>query len=207
MTPSRILYLLPESKKDAIIVQTILTKKGYSVQIKHRGDERGSISTLARDIERLVKSVLLERAKSDQKNACIVVLHDADFLTRPTGRVDYDKIQAICHQYNVVHLIAHDEIESWLLADAGLCAWLNTRPQNQDNIVQPSKRLETLLNKANKPRWSVDNAEKIVAHMDASGDQPKRSPSMQKALQDLRDGNCLPASPPEPRQDMPPFAD
>jgi hypothetical protein len=182
---TKTLYLIAEAYKDVLVMRQLLTKKGFSGRIQPiNTPKKGSVSQLAQQLEKSIA----EAQERQQAGDCVVVLHDADELTRPTGRQDYDRIEAICQKYpTIIHLQARDELEAWLVADSGLCQWLNQKAQNRDHAVQPSKLFETWLNAAKKPKWNDSNLDAILKHAAADGDQ--HSPPMRQALQQLAD--CL----------------
>jgi hypothetical protein len=116
---------------------------------------------------------------------CLVVLHDADELTQP-DRTLYQKIKLTCAAYpGVIHIVAKDEIESWLLADDGLCKRLEIKPRNWDEVSKPKAELKRLLDKQriNYPSPTV------YKELNGTGDQ--FSPSMRQAFKQLRERGCL----------------
>jgi hypothetical protein len=150
------IWLIPEGQNEPEIVAAILRKKYPQVRVRPLyppgKKDTHSLSRLAKHIELLIEQALENRQRGD----CIAVLHDADLLSRPGGRADYDHIRQVCRRYadEVRLVLAKDEIESWLLADAGFCKWLGTAPKNCDSEIRPSKRLEYLLN--NNRRYAVE---------------------------------------------------
>ena len=183
------IYLIVEDRSDIQIVKAILQARNISVQIVPLAPSggRGGVSRLAAQIEDLIQSAI----KSKKPNDCIAVLHDADNLTRPHDRADYDKIRQICEKYkrDVVLVIAHDTIESWLLADSGLCKWLSEKPRNWDTQAKPKDSLSSLLDRKNKGKYQGGNIAKILAKLDGSGDN--HSPSMKSAMQHLHNAPCV----------------
>lgn len=183
------IWLICESKKDFHIVEAILKKRYPQVTVEPlfpRGG-KSNLSRLTHQLERLIKDALEHHETGD----CIVVLHDLDIQTRPHDRADYQRIEQICtnHRRYVTRIEAMDEIEAWLLADTGFCEWLtNTRPQNWDERKKPSVTLDTLLNEAKKPKFTIENMPKILLALDGTGD--KHSPSLRKALEHLKDAPC-----------------
>jgi hypothetical protein len=150
--------------------------------------KKPNLSRLAQQIERLIQQALVNREASD----CIAVLHDLDQFTRPNlkDRADYDHIKAVCSRYrkDVVLVVAWDEIEAWLLADPGLCAWLGIKPSNWDEARKPSEDIANFLDKAGKPKYREGNLSRILAQLDGTGDQ--FSPSLKAALAHLDDAPC-----------------
>jgi hypothetical protein len=187
------IWLIAESRNDGEIARTIIRRKypHVRVAVTMAPGKNPNISRLAQHIEGLIKQAMKRRKRGD----CIAVLHDADLQTRSNeeDRKDYDRIREVCeseeYRRHVVLVIAHDEIEAWLLADFGLCQWLNTRPRNWDEQRQPSETLKSLLDKANKPKYREENLPGILTHLDGTADQ--HSPSLQAALRHLDDAPCV----------------
>jgi hypothetical protein len=186
------IWLIAEAYSDAEIVKAILKRRYPQVRVKATWPtgSKPNVSRLASQIEELISQAIKDKKSGD----CIAVLHDADLQTRPDGRQDYDKIKQICKKYKneVMLVIAHDEIESWLLADEGFCSWLETAPGNWDNRAKPSEMLNNLLDKAKKPRFREPNLNRILIHIDGTGDE--FSPSMKQALQHLEGAVCVRSS-------------
>lgn len=184
------IFLITESEKDVIVFRTTLERKGYTdILVKRLSGRESKISELARDLPRLIKTALTERKSGD----CIVVLHDADLQSNPFDRQNHDAIKKVCEQdypNDVIHIIAYDEHESWVLADEGFCKAYNQKPRSHDHEKHPSETLEKLLRKHNK-RWLVEKLESILIPLDGTGD--KVSPSMRTAFESLHEKGCLPA--------------
>ncbi|MEO8606399.1 MAG: hypothetical protein ABI690_00835 [Chloroflexota bacterium] len=184
------LWLIVEGKVDGEIVKAILKHRypQVSIRILKPTGAQPSVSRLAKQIDQLIRQALAEPKRGD----CIAVLHDADLQTRPhkNERQDYQHIETVCKKYarQVKHVIAYDEIESWLLADTTFCTWLGTKPQNWDEKSKPSETLINLLDKAGKPKWREDNWIKILENLDGTGD--KFSSSLQSALKHLENAPC-----------------
>ncbi len=122
---------------------------------------------------------------------CVAVLHDADEQTEPERQL-YEKIRLVCERFkkHVVHVIAKDEIEAWLLADEGLCQWLSIRARNCDGQKRPSDELKRLVQQKKQPmKYQGPDRAKVLAHVDGSGD--KYSPSMREALEHLKNAPCV----------------
>jgi hypothetical protein len=145
------IWLIIEGQNDAEIVEAIVKHHYPHVHVEplFPFGKNPNLSRLAAQIERLIKQALDNRQSGD----CIAVLHDADLLSQPHDRAAYDHIQKACKRYrkDIRLVLAKDEIEAWLLADAGLCKWLQIKAQNCDEMKQPSLHLAALLDKAGKP--------------------------------------------------------
>jgi hypothetical protein len=125
------LHVIAESEKDVLILRTIIAKRYPSVTLRRVGQLAvGGIGRMAKDLKTNIEQAL----KTCKAGDCIAVIHDLDKLSRPDGRSDYEKVARICAEYaeHVILIQAHDEIESWLLADSGICKWLGQNPQNYD---------------------------------------------------------------------------
>lgn len=180
------IWLIAEDRKGAEIAAKIIKLKYPSVQIQVRFAK--GISDLVKKVEGFIELVLAQSKQAD----CIAVLHDADIQTLPNERHDHAAIEKICQKYqaDVIHLMAYDEIEAWLLADGGLAQWVSQKPLNYDHAKQPSKILEHWLDKAKKGRYREVDLPNILRHVDGTGD--KHSQSLQVALKKLVDAGCLP---------------
>jgi hypothetical protein len=187
---TRTMWLLTEDVSTYKVIQALFRAKGYAeVQIKLRGSAR-DLSTLAKEIRALLK----EAKRLKHRNDCIVAIHDADLLVR-LDRKSYDDIKRVCEleeNQDVLYVLAHDEIESWLLADAGLCKWLGEKPRNRDEERQPSLILNSLLKaRKGKVRWNERYQDEILKWVDGTGDAPNRSPSMRSAFEQLVELSCM----------------
>lgn len=180
------IHLIVEDKTDGDVVRAILKAKQINVKIRHLNPtKQGGISQLAKEIEQLIENAIALKKKRD----CIVVLHDADLQTQD-NRNDYEKIKSICNNKKyVVHIQAVDEIESWMLADEGLCKWLEIKPKNWDKQRKPSDNLKSLVNKKTKRGYSGANRAKVLEKLDGTGD--KYSPSMRAAINHLENAPCI----------------
>jgi hypothetical protein len=184
---SGIIHLISEDRTDALVVQAILNKKRYKVRVKMHPTSRGGISRLAQELEALIKECIDQRTRND----CIAVLHDADKHTL-SNHPDHDSIKRICQRYSthVVEIVAHDELESWILADSGLYKWLRRgTPGNWDERRKPSESLEGLLKNNHKSPYRGRGREEVLSHL--AGDGDKCSPSMEKAVKHLENAPCV----------------
>jgi hypothetical protein len=176
------IWLIVEAHTDYEVMRAIFKAKGITTPLRYKmPNKQGGISRLAKELETIIEAILPTIAKGD----CIAVLHDADEFSQP-DRTHYEHIAQICEQYKkyVTRVIARDEIESWLLADGKLWAWLGGKgkPKNWDETKQPSNELESLLGKRNM-KWQGKYRQQVLDHLDGTGDQ--HSPSMQAAAQHL----------------------
>ncbi len=185
------LWLIVEGQYDGDVVREILSRQPAYADLAKRVEvikpTGGSpnLARLAAQLERLIKSI------SKGKNDCIAVLHDQDANAEPHRRQHYDKIRQVCGRYKqVVHVIAKDELESWLLADAGLCAWLGIKVRNWDEETKPSDKLASLVNEKFRLAYPGDLA-KILPHIDGSGH--KTSQSLTEAMHHLASAPCVTA--------------
>lgn len=183
------IHLIVEGQNDADIVKAILRKKYPNVRVSPLYPPGNpSLAQLAKHIEKLIRQAISNRKRGD----CIAVLHDKDLLS-DTERNHHSYIEKICQQYSkdVKHIQAADEIESWLLADSGLCLWLSQsnrfKPDNWDNKRKPSEELASRL-KRSGVEYRIQNLSKILRYIEGDGDQ--HSPSLQKALTHLHNAPC-----------------
>ena len=179
------IYLIAEDRTDADVVRAILHAHGIAVHVSPLPPTGGGgISRMAKDLERLIETARNKRNPGD----CIAVLHDADELVEPR-REHYQRIEAICrrHRDDVIHVVAHDEIEAWLLADEGVCRWLETSVNNQDRQRKPSDRLKRLVKRKLKKDYSGPNRAKVWSQLDGTN----HSPSLKQALKHLENAPCV----------------
>jgi hypothetical protein len=173
------IFLIVEDKTDAEVVRAILRAKGVSIRVKTLTSSQGGLSSLVRDLSRLIATATHERRSGD----CIAVLHDTDEFVQPDRRL-YNRILEICGQHkDVIEVIAHDEIEAWLLADEGLCAWLGVRATNCDTVTKPSEQFKSLVKQKTGRNDSGSDQHRVLQHLDGTGDQ--HSPSLRQAVAHL----------------------
>jgi hypothetical protein len=136
---------MTEDPTDFQVVQALLKAKGLVLRVKRIGDDQGGITRLADQLEGLIQETLKIKPSED----CIAVLYDADESTEVKQQA-HQKIQQICERYRqqVVLIVAKDEIESWLLADTGLCTWLEVRAKIEMERKSPVMYLS--ISSANK---------------------------------------------------------
>jgi hypothetical protein len=186
---SRTLWLIAEDDTIDAVIRAIFTAKGFNVRVRLLGQAVG-ISMLAQEISNLIAEARRQRNPGD----CIVVIHDADELKEPDRR-HYNTVKAVCERQenrdDVLLIIAHDEIESWLLADEGLCRWLSKKPRNKDEQRLPSEILNGWLRRKKKLKWDRRHRDEVLKWVDGTGDAPDRSPSMKKAIEGLRASYCV----------------
>src|SRR5688572_28717415 len=132
------LWLIVEGQMDFAVAKAIVHKHYPQLRMKELipTGKPPNLSRLSAQLNDLIRQALDYYREGD----CIAVLHDTDLLTRPHHRKDYENIRDVCRQYkDKVYLVkAVDELESWLLADRGLCQWLGIKPRNCDTLAQPS---------------------------------------------------------------------
>jgi hypothetical protein len=177
------IWLIVEDDNDAIVIRAMLKVKQlpWTVEPLKPTGPSGGISRLAKELPRLIQTALRQRHAGD----CIAVLHDADSLTQ-LNRASHDRIRAICDEYqkDVTLVVARDELESWLLADKGICTWLEKTARNYDEQPKPSEILDRWLHeKSSHMRYAGRYRAEVLKHIEATGD--KYSPSMRRAVQQL----------------------
>lgn len=181
------IWLVVEDEDDGRIVRQILAKKRISVQIEIRSPIGGSggISRLAMQLEKTI-----EELKTLLKtNDCICVLHDFDIRRQQQDRKSYDDIKRICQKEKVKLVIAHDEIEAWLLADSGLCQWLGEPVKNWDEETKPRYKLNSILKAKKGLKYQGRGRDEVLKHLAGNGEV--YSPSMKKALEHLENAPCV----------------
>jgi hypothetical protein len=178
------IWLITEDESDADAVRVLLAAHGFPVRVEHRKLTGGSggISRIVDQLERLIKTAQTQKGKDD----CIAVLHDADEYQQPDRR-QYDAIEQLCRQYGVKHVIAHDELESWLLADEGVSQWLGIRHENWDNRQKPSHQLNHLMKQKIGHKYQGVYKGRVLEKLNAHS----KSPSLKKALQYLDNAACV----------------
>lgn len=182
------LWLIVEGKYDGDVVQAILAKHpnyhdlARRIEIVKPSGGSPNLSRLAAQVEKLIKSI--QRAKND----CIAVLHDQDANAEPHRRKHYETIHQVCSRHSHVKLVtACDELEAWLLADEGLCKWLEIKVRGWDEETKPSEKLASLVNDKFRLAYPGD-LDKILPHVDGTGH--KKSDSLRDALAQLIDAPC-----------------
>ena len=184
---SNTIYLIVEDETDVDVVRAILKAKQIDIYVSKLipTGKTGGVSRLASQLERLIKTALEKRKSND----CIAVLHDADENVQ-TDRKSYEEIKEICKRYSVdvVLIVAHDEIEAWLLADEGLCKWLGEKPHNCDEETQPSLRLNRAVKKKTGKDYTGKMRNQVLEKINGTGDN---SPSMRLALTHLDNAVCI----------------
>jgi hypothetical protein len=180
------IWLITEDETDAEVVERILEKRGLKVRVKRLGTRNvGGISRLAGQLARLIATAKAQK----QANDCIAVLHDEDRHIQP-DRTPYETIATLCKAEHVAFIIARDELEAWLLADSGVCAWLESNPANWDGKPKPKEELERRMKKKDKHlRYQGKGRQQIMNALNGDGDQ--HSPSMKTALAHLDNAPCM----------------
>lgn len=185
---SNTIYLITEDESDSKIVKEILKKRGFSIRVEWittPGNKPGGLSRLLASLVPLIKTALAKKDPTD----CVAVLHDADENMDTTKPPYRERIGDICKQYKVKQIIARDEIESWVLADSGVCKKLEINPKSWDAKPRPSDDLKTILNDKKRMRWGDRDRLQVIQWMNGDGD--KCSDSMKKALVHLKDAPCI----------------
>lgn len=181
------IWLIVEGQNDTEIVKAIIRHHYPHVRVKALFplERNRNLSKLAVQIERLIKQALDNRESGD----CIAVIHDADLQSNPHNRADYERIQQVCERYkkDVRLVIAKDEIEAWLLADAGLFTWLKIPVRNCDEMRQPSLALAGHLDKAGKPTYRLENLSKIFRYLNGV----TSCPTLRRELEYLAGTPCV----------------
>ncbi|MBI1258992.1 MAG: hypothetical protein GC204_16100 [Chloroflexi bacterium] len=179
--------MIVEGQNDGAIAKALIERKypNAKVEIRKPTGNKPNLSRLAEQISELVDAAM----KSRQNQDCIAVLHDADRLTRPHDRQDYEKIERYCTEKHITHIEAQDEIESWLLADHGFCQWVGTNAENWDNQRKPSEEVARRLNNSRKAKYRLENIPQIVKHLD--GSNKGNSESLNNALRHLENAPCI----------------
>jgi len=189
------LWLIAEDESGAQIFRAIFERRFPEMHVPYilpRGNHP-NISRLAIDIEDLINNIHVDkRRKADD---CIVVLHDLN-AQRRTETSDYDKIKKACEKavkdgLKLLECIAVDEIESWLLADSGVCQWLGEKRGNYDTKAAPKDILNGWLKRKGKiTYYSVRGRDEVFKHIVGDGDQKEYSPSMRWAFTALTNASC-----------------
>lgn len=182
MTPSKRsaakIWLISEDETGHLVFDAICREHNLAARVEPIGTMKG-INLLAQQLEELLKIAIGRRREGD----CIIVLHDTDDSVQ-TNRTAYQTIRRICEKNRykeiVTRLEAVQEIEAWLLADTGICKWLERTPRSYDATPKPSEKFEAILNDKHKMKWTSATKPKVLAHMKTIGN---KSPSMQNALQ------------------------
>lgn len=178
------IWLITEDESDAQAVQALLNAHGFQIRIHALTltGGKGGISRLTAQLERLIKTAMAQKGKND----CIAVLHDADLYKEP-DRSKYDAIESICRQYTVKHIVAHDELEAWLLADVGVSQWLGIPHKNWDTQKEPSAELNWLLKRAKGMKYRGRSRQAVLRHLMGEN----HSPSLKNALHHLDNAPCV----------------
>ncbi|MHB8630269.1 MAG: hypothetical protein ACYDBJ_26835 [Aggregatilineales bacterium] len=192
MSPT--IWVITESDWDYEVFKTILRGKGQTSALKRLQMTGGSqgIGALVKQLPTLMRA---KRAAKDwREDDCIAVLHDTDAQTMGRQEVHYKAIDDLCKKQSAVHLIVNEKIEAWLLADGGICRFLESavghkiRRKSWDSSPNVKTDLENFLGQAKMSHIGRDKT-KLLDHLDGTGDE--HSPSLKKAIRDLQDAGCL----------------
>jgi hypothetical protein len=178
------IWLITEDENDYKELEAIRAKKQINVKIKWRELSGGSggVSRLRDQLESLIKTAIKEKSKQD----CIAVLHDRDIHKQPARQI-YDEIKRICEKYKVKQIPADDELESWLLSDAGLAKWLGIKHNKRDGEKEPSAKLRNLLHTKYNLKYQGRYRDEVLKHLDGN----IISPSFREALKHLENAPCV----------------
>lgn len=177
------IWLITEDENDYKVVRAIIKKLNIPVNVKWRSPsgKTPGLSRLARELDRLIAEARALLGRND----CIVVLHDADTQRQPDRR-HYDRVREICDVQRVKLIVAHNEMEAWLLSDSGVCAWLGQPVRNWNNEAWPSDRLRSFLQARHRMKYPRD-LDKVLVHLAGDG----INESFQAARTELENAPCV----------------
>lgn len=184
------IYLIVEDETDADAVRALLKRKGFSVSVVpiRIPGKTGGVSRVSSQIDKLIT----DAKKLLSANDCLVVLCDADVHTDPQ-QSHQKRIADACKKHNVKYIPAHDSVESWFLADSGVCDWLGKKPKNWDEQAKPKEELDRWLKDKQKSRYESGGRQQVIQHLKGDGDT--HSPSLREALKNLDGAPCVRPSP------------
>src|SRR5258708_17564799 len=120
---SRLLRLIAEDPSDVEVLTEILRKKSIFIQV-----ENGLMPNNLRGINYLPQELpkLIATTRAAYPDDAIAVLIDAEWYKPKQDRFNHKQVAAICPRFraDTKLLWAVQEIEAWILADSGICAWL-----------------------------------------------------------------------------------
>jgi hypothetical protein len=179
------IWLIVEDETDGVVVKALLRSYPVNVQIRPPFGGTGGLSRLKEQLRELIATA----KQNCQSDDCVTVLHDQD-ISDPGKAHDRQEIASICEAEQVICVMACDEIESWLLADNGLCKWLGINSRNWDEHPKPKEELKRQIkNRFPKMTYSGPDRAKVLQHVDGTGHQ--HSPSMKVALECLENSPCI----------------
>lgn len=183
---SRTLWVIAEDANDVAVLRQIIHKKGFQIQVKaYPGNNTTSgITQLANNLEKWIDDLRNLKLRS---NDCIAVLHDQDDHV-PDHKTVIQRIAQICRQKDVIHLVADNTIEAWLLADEALCHFLEIAIQGWDGRTDAKRQIESLLRKR-KMTYQARDRDELINHLNGTADQ--FSPSLRLSIAALQSANCL----------------
>jgi hypothetical protein len=181
------LWVIAEDESDIIILRTILERRNIRVRVPTTYVLEGGSGGLSRLVQQAEDYIRLAKAEKEEGD-CIVVLHDWDSQSE-ANRALYEAVERICQKHDVIELVAVDEIEAWLLADKGICDWLNIRHESRDALAKPSEAIDSFIKRRfnQKKRYQGRFKTELLVYL--SGENI--SPSFKAALQKLTDAECL----------------
>lgn len=175
------IWLIVEDEEDKHIAEQLLIKSGFRVRIRFRQSGPGGISRLQSQLEELIREAINNQSRHD----CIAVLHDWD-EHKQSDRAIYTNIEATCKRYPVKYIVIPNSIEAWLLADAGLCKWLEIKQDNWDTHTDPKHELNRLLKDKKGIRFQGPKRTQVLSHLTGN----TVSPSLREALRHLENAPC-----------------
>lgn len=185
------IWLIVEDRNDGEIIKKIFIQHKIASEVQVQQPSSGGINRLAQELEEIIGLIRKQKSTDD----CVVVIHDYDIKTipHPRDRGDHKLIAKICEKNRdiTVELVAHDELEAWLLADSGVCRWLGTKPQPSDELRKPSEKLYKLIEDKINAHFGGRYRDQLVKKI--AGDGDKHSLSMRKALKVLNKLDCVKA--------------
>lgn len=177
------IWLIAEDENDIKVVKAILSKRQIHVRVEwvQLTGGSGGIGRLRNQLEKLIKTAFELKSPQD----CIAVLHDADIHKQPNREV-YNQIAQLCKKHKVKHVVANDELESWLLSDSGIANWLKIKHENWDTRKSPSDELHSRMQKEYKLKYQGRGRNEVLEHLEGN----ILSPSFQAALAHLENAPC-----------------
>src|ERR1700690_944289 len=188
MSPT--IWVITESEWDFDVFKAVLQRKVKAIRLRHvrLSGGTGSISRLASQAATLIRAIRKDRRWRDDD--CIAVLHDTYTQTMGRQESHYKTINDVCKKHSAVHLIVNEKIEAWLLADDGICRFLEqaishkVKRKSWDSSPNVKTDLENFLGRA-KMSYGGPDKDKLLDHLDGTGDV--RSSSLKKAIKSLQD--------------------
>ncbi len=168
---SRLLRLIAEDPSDVEVLTEILRKKSIFIQVENvlmPNNLRG-INHLPQELPKLIATT-----RAAYPDDAIAVLIDAEWYKPKQDRFNHKQIAALCRRNRTKLLWAVQEIEAWILADSGICAWLDTDLEQTDHLRDPKEKLRGLLYHKGFSLRKRDRR-RVFQEMRGDGDQHNRS--------------------------------